>query len=114
MEKKDYTFTASITYPAADVEAFADQLGYQTQVENPDYIPSDFNPDTMEEVTPAVGSPTISNPETREDYVKRLFKDMVVSWFTQFAERNISQAKAAEARETVETLKEQIRASITI
>ena len=127
---KTTTITASITYPVDEINAFADKLGYQTVVANPDYVPSvggeempdpAFEGDVIDapqipnpDYVPAVGEPTMDNPESREEFVKRLFKGVATKWFTQFAERDITRAKQQEAQEAIEQVKSNIEAAITI
>ena len=133
---KTTTITASITYPTENINTFADRLGYPTVVANPDYTPAqgseqivdpaweqpeNFNPitDTTPMVdnpnfVPANGEPTMPNPESREDFVKRLFKAHSVAWFTQFIERDIARQKEAEKQAAIGEAKSQIEAAITI
>lgn len=82
------TITASITYPIADIETFADRRGYQEVIPNPDYV---FDQDTMQ----GVGEPTIPNPQTRIEFVKEWFKKEAVKLFAQ----DIEKAAEREARE---------------
>ena len=106
------TITASITYPTADIEAFADRLGYQEQVANPAYEAS-LDPETGE--TTDNGEPaTIDNPEDRVTFVKRMFKIHSVAWFTQFVERDAEQAAKVQKDATVATAKEAVEQAITI
>lgn len=124
------TITASITYPKVEIDNFADNLGYQTMVVNPDYVPPVGSPtipdptwegnagDAPEVANPhyvePVGEPTIANPETREDFVKRLFKEMAVKWFTQFAERDITRMKSQEAAAAIDQVKNTVKSAINI
>lgn len=105
------TITASITYPTAEIEAFADNLGYQPHIPNPAYSSSvDENMVETDNGEPR----TIDNPEEKEDFVKRLFKDEAVKWFTQFAERTATTQAKAAAEAQLQTVKEQVKAAITI
>ena len=110
------TINASITYPLEAIESFADRLGYNTVVVNPAYSES-INDETNTMV--GNGEPeTITNPETRLDFVKRKFKEHSVEYFTQFSlseADKLAQAAAKEAMETyMDAAKAQVEAAITI
>ena len=105
------TINASITYPTADIEAFADRLGYQEQVSNPAYEATLNNDGTATDN----GEPaTIANPEDRVTFVKRMFKAHAVSWFTQFAERDAEQAAREQKEVTVSKVKAAVEQAISI
>lgn len=130
------TVNASITYPTENINAFADDLGYPTIVSNPSYAPAQgaptindpdhtppegYDPAAYEwpqvpnpDYVAAVGEPTMSNPESRVDFVKRHFRAMATNWFTQFAERNITRQKQAEATAEIAQVKAGVEAAITI
>lgn len=91
------TITATITYPTADIDAFADANGYFEQI-----------PDPSDE------SQTIANPESRVDFVKRLFLDRSVDWFTRSAETQIREQKRIEIEQAIEFKRDEIKNQITI
>ncbi|MGI1661379.1 hypothetical protein ACRDNQ_03975 [Palleronia sp. KMU-117] len=106
------TLTASITYPVADIEAFADARGYQSVVPNPAFS-STIDPVTMEETTNGEER-TISNPQTRLDFVKAWFKEQAVELFAQDLKRTAEREARRMADEIAAQRKEQIAAAITI
>tara|TARA_R110000782_G_scaffold218580_1_gene305967 strand:- start:93 stop:443 length:351 start_codon:yes stop_codon:yes gene_type:complete len=108
------SITKTITQPEAVITQFANDLGYQEQVANPDYVPAEYDTETMEETTPAVGEPTIANTDTRLQFVKDKFDDFVSKeFFGQFAKRNVERAKMAEAKELTEATIAAIKSTIT-
>jgi len=107
------TITKTITQPEEVINQFADDLGYQTVVANPDYIPAEYDMDTMEETTPAVGEQTLPNPQSREDFVSEKFDEFVSEkFFGQFAKRNAERLKAEEAKELTKQTVAAIKATI--
>lgn len=106
------TLTASITYPVADIEAFADARGYQSVVTNPAFS-STIDPDTMEETTNGEER-TIPNPQTRIDFVKAWFKDQAVELFAQDLKRTAEKEARVIAEQVAAEKKAQIAAAITI
>lgn len=107
------TITATLTYPTANMEEFAVLLGYQEMVANPDYVPAVLDAD-LNEVAPAVGEPTIPNPESKVDFAKRKFKEHSVAYFTQFAERDAEKAAKVAAQEQIATLKASVESALVI
>ena len=105
------TITASITYSTAEIEAFADRLGYQTVIANPDYKAS-MGEDGV--LTDNGESPTLDNPETRLEFVKRMFKALAVTYFTQFAERDAEAAAKTQKEQTVAVVKQAVEQAISI
>jgi hypothetical protein len=108
------SITKTITQPEAVITQFANDLGYQEQVANPDYVSAEYNMETMEETTPAVGEPTIANTQSRLEFVSAdcdqfLAKD----YFGRFAKRNAERAKMAEAKELTEATIAAIKSTIT-
>ena len=130
------TITKTITQPEEVIGQFADDLGYQEVVPNPDYVPAqgsetiqdpaweqpaDFSP--IDGVVPQVpnpdyvaqvGEPTIANPQSRTEFVSEKFDDFVSDkFFGQFARRNAERAAQETIKQTVEATKEAIKATIT-
>lgn len=91
------TITATITQPVENIEAFADAIGYFEVVEDP----NDPNQ-------------TIPNPESKQDFVKRVFLEHSVTWFTKVGVTAIQQAKMDEAESEAEAYRQTIRDTITI
>lgn len=91
------TITAKITQPVENIEDFADSQGYFESVIDP-------NDDTK----------TIPNPESRVDYVKRLFLERSVGWFSAAAEKAIREAKTTEMNTLIDTKRDEIKSTITI
>ena len=107
------TITKTITQPEAVINQFADDLGYQEQVANPDYVPAERNMETLEEIKPAVGEPTVANTQSRTDFVSERFDEFVAEqFFGQFAKRNAEQAKMVEAKELTKQTVDAIKATI--
>lgn len=107
------TITKTITQPEEVINTFADRLGYQSQIPNPDYVAAELDPVTFKEITPAVGEPTLSNPQTRLEYVSERFDDFVADkFFGQFAERDAIRQKMEEAKAVKTATVEAIKATI--
>lgn len=90
------TITASITLPTENINAFADALGYFEFVINPE--------DETQQ---------LPNPETRLEFVKRLFLEHSLDWFMQVTEGQIRTAKGLEANGLVASAREQLKQAIT-
>lgn len=91
------TITASITQPRENIEAFADENGYMSKVEDP----NDF-------------TKLIDNPEDRITFVMNLFKQHALKLFIASAENRITRAKQDEAKTEIAAHKEALAATITI
>ena len=111
---KGFSFNATATVqPTSVIDNFADDLGYQEQIANPDYVPAEFDMETMEETKPAVGEPTVPNNQTREEFVAEKHRDFnTKQFFGQFLQRNTTQAKMEEAEKITEAGFDAIRATI--
>jgi hypothetical protein len=108
------TLTKTITQPEEVITAFANDLGYQEHVANPDYIPAVQLDEDSEEVTVVVGEPTIANPQTRLEYVSEEFDDFMATEFLgKFAKRNAERAKLDEAKVMTKATIEAIKSTIT-
>lgn len=108
------SITKTITQPEEVINAFADDLGYQTVIPNPEYIPAVYEDVTLVELTPAVGEPTIPNPQSRIAFVSDRFDEFVSEkFFGQFAERNARRDAESIIKATVEATKEAVKATIT-
>lgn len=129
------TITKTITQPEEVINEFADNLGYQTVVPNPDYVPAQgsemmvdpewtqpegFDPMTDEtpmvpnpDYVPQVGEPTMPNPQSRLEFVSEKFDDFVSDkFFGQFARRNAEREAKALIEERIVQTKEAIKATI--
>lgn len=107
------TITKTITQPEEVINAFADNLGYQAVVTNPEYTPAQYDAETMEIIVPAVGEPTKPNPQTRLQFVSEKFDDLVSDkFFGQFARRDAERLKAEEAKILAQQTVEAIKATI--
>ena len=112
------TITKTITQPEAIINQFADDLGYQEQVANPDFVPAEFteymedgtvNPDYVN----PVGEATVPNKQSRTDFVSEKFDEFVAEqFFGQFARRNAERLKAEEAKELTKQTVAAIKATI--
>lgn len=98
--------TKSIEQPIEVIEEFADNLGYQSVIHNPGYFPAVGD-------TPAVGTPTLPNPETKLEFVSRKFDENATAFFGQFAEREARRASESTIAATVDATKAAIAATIT-
>jgi len=105
------TLTATITYPTEQIEKFADNRGYQTVIANPDATTS---VDTETGVITTIGEPTIPNPETRIDFVKRWFKDQAVTMFAVDFKRDAEKQGQEMAKQIEAGAKEQLAQAINI
>ncbi len=110
------TITATITYPLESIEAFADRLGYNTAIINPDF--EDTTSDTDTEATTNGEPQTVPNPEDRVAFVKRKFKEQAVGYFTQFSLSEANKLGTAAKKEVEDTYmgtaKAQVEAAITV
>lgn len=91
------TITATITYPTADIEAFADANGYFEVIQDQN--------------DPAITTP---NPESREDFVKRLFLEHSLEWFLKNTVAAIRKQKNIEIDAAIQTKKDELAQFITI
>lgn len=109
-----YSFNATATVqPVAVIDQFADDLGYQTVKANPDYVPAEYDLETMEETKPAEGEQIIPNDQTREDFIAEKHREFTVEqFFGQFARRNAERLKAEEAKELTKQTVAAIKATI--
>lgn len=126
------TLTASLTYPLAQIEAFADNRGYQTKVSNLDYIPAqgneflyqedgitdllneDGNPTPNPDYVAAVGENIIDNPQTRVEFVKEWFKKEAVELFAVDFKREAQKQAQVIAGQIEQQAKEALAQAITI
>ena len=109
-----FSFNATATVqPTSVIDNFADELGYQEQIANPDFVPAERDMETMEETKPAVGEPTVPNNQTREEFVAEKHRDFnAEQFFGQFAKRNAERLKAEEAKELTKQTVAAIKATI--
>lgn len=127
--------TKTIEQPDEVIKTFADRLGYQELVVNPDYVPAQgsetiqdpdwVKPEDFDEMTDtipqvpnpdyvaAVGEKMMTNPQSRVDFVSEKFDAMASNWFAQFARRDAERDAEQLIRTKVEETKAAIKASIT-
>ena len=103
-------FIKTFEQPDEIITAFADDLGYQEQVINPDYELT-VDPDTLESTDN--GEPnTINNPQTRQEFVSEKCDGLIATWLMSFAERNAMRNATEQVKAGVgvqlKTLKESI------
>lgn len=91
------TITATIHYPTASIEAFAERRGYMEQVED------ENNPGVF-----------IPNPETKIDFVQRMFRKHSLQWLSQDIESAVRAQKEPEIKAAVDVEKSKIDAAINI
>lgn len=91
---------------------FADELGYQSVVTNPNYIPDVVDPTTFTVITPAVGEPTIPNPETKADFLKKKVPKIVAHALADKAVRVLERTKKEEIQTESEALRTTIETTI--
>lgn len=91
------TISASFTYPTADVNAFADVLGYQ------EFVFPDGGFDNP-----------IPNPESRVDFVKRKFVEHTVDWMTARSVQELRNQRNSETEALITQHKETIKGLITV
>lgn len=96
------TLTASITYPLAEIERFANNRGYQEQVANPAYEVT-LNEDGS--TSDNGESPTVPNPQTRVEFVKAWYKTQAVEMFAV----DYKKGAEAEARKAAEAAAKQAK-----
>ena len=97
------TINKSITQPEEVINEFADNLGYQAKVVDPNWSGD-----------PTVDSPeVIDNPKSRTEFVSELFDDTASGWFSQFAERNARKSAEETIKQTVEATKSAVKQTIT-
>ena len=130
------TITKTITQPEEVINEFADNLGYQTIVTNPNYVPAQGSeqivdpawtaPENADPLTeappmipnpdhvPAVGEQMIDNPQTRLEFVSERFDEFVSEkFFGQFAKRDAERLKMEEAKAVAKQTVDAIKATIT-
>lgn len=89
----------TITASNSALSGFADDLGYQAQIE---------------EVDEEGVSTMVDNPESKKDYLARRVEDIVASGLTQEASKTIKQTKLAEATTEKATLLSQIKGATEV
>ena len=97
LSMENITITAQITYPKAEIEAFADMNGYFEVIQD--------------QTDPSITTP---NPESREDFVKRLFLEQSLEWFLKGAIATIRKEKNAETDAAIQAKKNELAQFITI
>lgn len=92
--------------------SYADELGYQSVVPNPDYVPAVIDLNTGAITNPAVGEPTIPNPETKADFLRRKVPRIVANTLADKAVRQLERTRAKETTVQTEALRESITSAI--
>lgn len=118
------TFIAKLTYPTDLAEAFADRRGYQPMVVIPEAeLPAKVDvvvpdPVTGEDITvqeyPEGTELYKANPETREEFLKKWFKEEFAKLFTIDAGPEVDKYLASQKAILIEKEKDKIRASLTV
>lgn len=105
------TITKTITQPIEVIEAFADNLGYQSMVANPESVATPNSETGALEYNDVPRS--IANPQTKLEYVSEKFDAMAALWFSQFAEKTARRTAEETVKATVAATESAIRATIT-
>jgi hypothetical protein len=95
--------TKTITQPEAVINAFANDLGYQEKVQDPNYTVKD------EMDTP----PIVDNPQSRIEFVSDKFDELTVEWLSKFAERNLRKVTEDSIRENMVLAKTEIKKTLS-
>jgi len=104
------TITKTITQPTEAIENFADRKGYMSEIHNPEYV-ADLDKDGN--VTDNNKPATIANPQTKQEFVSKLFDEFVAKeFFGVFAEQDAVSAKLAEAEALATSAIEAIKSTI--
>jgi len=102
-------FIKTFEQPDEIIKLFADDLGYQEQIRNEEYVPAEGN-ETMDDpegametiegigevikqvpnpdYKEAIGEQIIDNPQTRQQLVSEKCDELIAGWLMSFAERN--------------------------
>jgi len=99
-------FTLTFEQPDELIEAFANDLGYQEKVHDPDFNGA----------TESGEVPVIDNPKSREVYLGEEAVTLLSVWQMQFSERNALQASKEQVvkavKENTELLKQSFKVTI--
>lgn len=93
---------------------YADELGYQDVIPNPAYVAEVYDPVTLVLISPAVGDPTIPNPETKAQFLRRKVPRMVANALADKAVKVLERTRQQETIAQVEALRESITNSIIV
>ena len=130
-------FIKTFEQPDEVIKAFADDLGYQEQIRNEEYVQAEGN-ETMDdpkgeteeveglgdekitvikqvpnpEYKPAIGERIIDNPKTREQHVSDACDELIAVWLMKFAERNALANAQNQVKEGVNIQLKALKASI--
>lgn len=105
------TLTASITYPLAEIEKFANNRGYQEVVANPAYVVTTNEDGTITDN----GEPrTIPNTQTRIEFVKEWYKKQAVEMFSIDYKRTAEVEAKKAADVAAQAAKDALDAAIVI
>ena len=126
-------FIKTFEQPDEVIKAFADDLGYQEQIRNEEYVQAEGN-ETMDdpkgekeevegigevpkqvpnpEYKPAIGERIIDNPKTREQHVSDACDELIAVWLMKFAERNALANAQNQVKEGVDIQLKALKASI--
>jgi len=94
-------FIKTFEQPDAIITAFANDLGYQEKVANPEF-----------ESAPKTASPIMDNPQTREEFVSDNCDEVISNWLSQYAERNAFNQSKQQTKQAVDVQKIALKASI--
>lgn len=89
---------------------YADELGYQSMVTNPDFI------STIDEATgqiTRIGEPTIPNSETKANFLKRIVPKILADKLADKAVRALEKSKQDEIRTESIALRAAIETALT-
>lgn len=103
-------FIKTFEQPDEVIKAFADDLGYQEKVLNPEYEVT-VNQETGE-TTENDKPRTIDNLQTRQQFVSEKCDELIANWLMQYAERNALRNATAQVKEGVNTQRKALAGSI--
>ena len=105
------TITKTIVQPTEVIESFADRKGYMSEIHNPAYVVEIDEDGNMTNNGEAV---TLTNPQTKQEYVSELFDEFVAKeFFGVFATEDAKKQKMAEAKAAADATVEAIKATIS-
>lgn len=103
----------TIEAPLQAFSNYADELGYQAKVPNPDYIPDEYDGEANI-ISPAVGESTIDNAESKQEFLSRNIKTIIATALADKAVRAVERDKQKETKDESDKLRKAIEKAITI
>lgn len=103
----------TIEAPVQAFSKYADELGYQDKIPNPDYIPAEYG-EGATIVSPAIGDSTVDNPETKQLFLSRSIKTIIANALADKAVRAVERDKQKETKDESDKLRKAIEKAITI